>query len=201
MERNVNAVLDKVDAKHELIAEYATKRGQRYKQPPKAILRHIILSDFKEKVPLAPFINKDTEPILMYDPLPPIDSINIYNRPNMTTAPSRTLLDASPLSMFFQSLLPNFNVANVAAAPAAAAQPDRPAIDPIPRVANQPAEGGAEGGEGTQEIGTNLFSFFNSILFCFCSSKYATVCIVEFDCGCYARFFGQHWRARTAERC
>lgn len=81
----------------------------RYKTPPRAILRHIILSDFKEKVPLAPFINKETEPILMYDPLPPLDSINIYKRPTMTTG-SRILPDASPLSMFFQSLLPNFNV-------------------------------------------------------------------------------------------
>lgn len=80
MERNVNLVLDKVDSKHEQINEFSAKRNQRYKSPPKAILRHIILSDFKEKVPLAPFINKDTEPILMYDPLPPIDSINIYNR-------------------------------------------------------------------------------------------------------------------------
>lgn len=81
----------------------------RYKTPPRAILRHIILADFKEKVPLAPFINKETEPILMYDPLPPLDSINIYKRPVLKQT-SRTLSDASPFSMFFQSLLPNFNV-------------------------------------------------------------------------------------------
>lgn len=67
------------------------------------------MSDFKEKVPLAPFINQETEPIVMYDPLPPLDSINIYERPTLT-APSRLLPDASPLSMFFQSILPNFNV-------------------------------------------------------------------------------------------
>lgn len=60
-------------------------------------------------MPLAPFINQETEPIVMYDPLPPLDSINIYERPILTT-PSRLLPDASPLSMFFQSLLPNFNV-------------------------------------------------------------------------------------------
>lgn len=72
-------------------------------------MRHIILSDFKEKVPLAPFVNRETEPILMYDPLPPTDSINIYKRPTMSSG-SRILPDASPLSMFFQSLLPNFNV-------------------------------------------------------------------------------------------
>lgn len=45
----------------------------------------------------------------MYDPLPPLDSINIYKRPAVST-PSRLLTDASPLSMFFQSLLPSFNV-------------------------------------------------------------------------------------------
>lgn len=60
-------------------------------------------------MPLAPFINQETEPIVMYDPLPPLDSINIYARPTLTTQ-SRLLPDASPLSMFFQSLLPNFNV-------------------------------------------------------------------------------------------
>lgn len=73
-------------------------------------MRHIILSDFKEKVPLAPFINTETEPILMYDPLPPLDSLNIYQRPSLTNNLTRLLPDASPLSMFFQSLLPNFNV-------------------------------------------------------------------------------------------
>lgn len=81
LERNVNTVLDRVDAKDGIVAEYTQKRSQRYsKTPPKEILRHIILSDFKEKVPLAPFINKDTEPILMYDPLPPVDTINIYTK-------------------------------------------------------------------------------------------------------------------------
>lgn len=60
-------------------------------------------------MPLAPFINKETEPILMYDPLPPHDSVNIYKRPVMSNG-SRLLPDASPLSMFFQSLLPEFNV-------------------------------------------------------------------------------------------
>lgn len=45
----------------------------------------------------------------MYDPLPPLDSVNIYKRPVMSNG-SRLLPDASPLSMFFQSLLPDFNV-------------------------------------------------------------------------------------------
>uniref|UniRef100_A0A182THS5 Transcription factor 25 n=1 Tax=Anopheles melas TaxID=34690 RepID=A0A182THS5_9DIPT len=80
LERNVNAVLDRVDAKEDVVAEYATKRSQRYSNPPRQVLRHIVLSDFKEKVPLAQFIKKETDPMLMYDPLPPLDSINIYSR-------------------------------------------------------------------------------------------------------------------------
>ena len=79
LERNVNIVLDKVDAKDEIVAEFAAKRSQRYVNPPRPILRHIVLSDFKEKVPLAHFLKKETD-ILMYDPLPPIDSINVYQR-------------------------------------------------------------------------------------------------------------------------
>uniref|UniRef100_A0A6B2EHN5 Transcription factor 25 n=1 Tax=Phlebotomus kandelakii TaxID=1109342 RepID=A0A6B2EHN5_9DIPT len=110
LERNVNTVLDRVDAKDELVAEFALKRSQRYMSPPRAILRHIVLSDFKEKVPLAPFIAKETDPILMYDPLPPLDSVNIYTRPNLSATNRVLLQNSSPLSMFFQSLLPSFSV-------------------------------------------------------------------------------------------
>lgn len=78
-------------------------------------------------MPLAPFINQETEPIVMYDPLPPLDSINIYAKPTLTTQ-SRLLPDASPLSMFFQSLLPNFNVqGGHFVAPEAIAQGERAA--------------------------------------------------------------------------
>lgn len=130
LERNVSVVLDRVEARDPIVADYAAKRATRYKTPPRAILRHIILSDFKEKVPLEPFINKDTEPILMYDPLPPLDSINIYQRPTNAARNARQLNDASPFSMFFQSLMPNFNVQEqvqqAGAAPPAAA-PAQPA--------------------------------------------------------------------------
>lgn len=109
LEKNANAVLDRVDAKEDIVADFATKRSQRYMYPPRAILRHIVLSDFKEKVPLAQFIKKETEPVLMYDPLPPLDSINIYSRPTISPA-TRTMINASPFSMFFQSLLPSFSL-------------------------------------------------------------------------------------------
>lgn len=104
LERNVNTVLDRVDAKDSIVAEYTLKRSQRYnKTPPKEILRHIILSDFKEKVPLAPFINKDTEPILMYDPLPPTDTINIYTRCAVCCL-CQTVVRCSNVRFFFSLL-------------------------------------------------------------------------------------------------
>ncbi|XP_029732440.1 ribosome quality control complex subunit TCF25 [Aedes albopictus] len=109
LERNVATVLDRVDAKDDIVAEYTAKRNQRYMNPPRAILRHIVLSDFKEKVPLAQFIKKETEPVLMYDPLPPLDSINIYSRPSISPT-TRNMINASPFSMFFQSLLPSFSL-------------------------------------------------------------------------------------------
>lgn len=109
LERNVNTVLDRVDTKDDIVTEYTAKRNQRYMNPPRAILRHIVLSDFKEKVPLAQFIKKETDPVLMYDPLPPLDTINIYTRPAISPT-TRTMINASPFSMFFQSLLPSFSL-------------------------------------------------------------------------------------------
>lgn len=48
-------------------------------------------------------------------------------------------MDSSPFSMFFQSLLPNFNVQELAAA-GPANNADRPAIDPLVRDGNNPAD-------------------------------------------------------------
>uniref|UniRef100_A0A1B6HFN7 Uncharacterized protein n=1 Tax=Homalodisca liturata TaxID=320908 RepID=A0A1B6HFN7_9HEMI len=41
-------------------------------------------------------------PILSFDPLPPVDSINLYSRPTRYQNPSA-------FYMFFRSLMPNFN--------------------------------------------------------------------------------------------
>ncbi|XP_063702870.1 ribosome quality control complex subunit TCF25 [Culicoides brevitarsis] len=110
LERNVGVVLDKVDSGDPIVAEYEQKRSTRYITPPRPILRHIVLSDFKEKVPLAEALkNEPSTSILMYDPLPPLDSIDIYTRPDLNRT-SAAMLNGSPLSMFFQSLLPSFSV-------------------------------------------------------------------------------------------
>lgn len=79
LERNVNVVLDKIDLDAAITNEFTDKRNSLYNITPRPILRHIILSDFKERVPLAQALPKG-ESILMYDPLPPLDSINAYKR-------------------------------------------------------------------------------------------------------------------------
>lgn len=110
MERNVHKVLDKVDGKDEIIADFATKRSSRYPSPPRNILRHVILSEFKEKVPLADFLKKETDPIVHFDPLPPLDSINIYERPKESNPQQQYLRSANGLQLFFESLFPSFSL-------------------------------------------------------------------------------------------
>lgn len=71
------------------------------------------------------------------------------------TPASRVLMDSSPFSMFFQSLLPNFNVNELAVAN----NENRPAIDPVVRVAgdaNNPAA--VEGADGKFQ---HLFKFLS----------------------------------------
>uniref|UniRef100_T1PBV6 Transcriptional repressor TCF25 n=1 Tax=Musca domestica TaxID=7370 RepID=T1PBV6_MUSDO len=118
LERNFNAALDRIESKDEVIQDYKQKRSARYVQPPRPILRHVILSDYKEKVPLAPFVAKEKEAIMMYDPLPPLDSVNFYERKSSSSSP--TTASNRSVSMFFQSLLPTFNLQNAAAAANAA---------------------------------------------------------------------------------
>ncbi|CAG9805699.1 unnamed protein product [Chironomus riparius] len=126
LERNVHVVLDRVDKKDEKFAEYATKRSTRYPHPPRNILRHVILSDFKEKVPIADFLKKETDPIVHFDPLPPIDSINIYERPKPVSHNNLARQQANGFQLFFQSLLPSFNLPSQ---PQNAAQNEENAIE------------------------------------------------------------------------
>jgi len=45
---------------------------------------------------------------MSFDPLPPVNSINVYERPRR---PTNTHVDQSgALTLFFRSLLPTFNV-------------------------------------------------------------------------------------------
>ncbi|XP_023174230.1 transcription factor 25 [Drosophila hydei] len=116
LESTVNTVLDRIDSKDPIINDYKEKRSVRYGgTPPRPILRHVILSDYKEKVPLAVFVSKEKQAIMTYDPLPPVDSVNCYQRKSSSSSSPTTNTNNS-VSMFFQSLLPSFNLNNIAAA-------------------------------------------------------------------------------------
>lgn len=107
LEANVNRVLDRVDADDPLVAEMAAHRGRWYRGPlPRSICRHIVLSDIKG-VTVTPTTEDFANGVLAFDPFPPVDTINIYNRPARPTVNSS---NASALGIFFRSLIPTFNM-------------------------------------------------------------------------------------------
>ncbi|KAH8247986.1 hypothetical protein KR032_006663 [Drosophila birchii] len=139
LESNVNVVLDRIENKDPVVNEYKEKRSLRYGgTPPRPILRHVILSDYKEKVPLAVFVAKEKQAIMTYDPLPPPNSVNCYQRKSSSSSSPTTNTNNS-VSMFFQSLLPSFNINNLAAA----AQQPQAGGAPAP-AAGAAAEAGAD---------------------------------------------------------
>lgn len=109
LERNVHSVLDRFDSGDSLIKDCEQKRCKFYPAPPRPVLRHVILSDLKD-VPTT-LSEESQSPVLSFDPLPPSDSINLYNRPQRR----RVYDNSSAFSMFFRSLMPNFNANLVAA--------------------------------------------------------------------------------------
>ncbi|XP_076848681.1 ribosome quality control complex subunit TCF25 isoform X2 [Brachyhypopomus gauderio] len=80
MEGNVQEVLRRVDAKDPVVEDCQTKRKQRYQSAPRNIHRHVLLSEIKEATSTLP-LEVTTQPVMSYDPLPPLDSILSYSRP------------------------------------------------------------------------------------------------------------------------
>ncbi|NXM67213.1 TCF25 factor, partial [Serilophus lunatus] len=105
LEPHVHEVLRMVEAQHPLVQEAEHKRKIRYQSAPRNIYRHIILSEMKEAMAALP-LEVTSQPVMGFDPLPPLDSIVSYTRPERTSHPS----NESTLSLFFRSLLPNFNL-------------------------------------------------------------------------------------------
>ncbi|XP_067854122.1 transcription factor 25 [Heptranchias perlo] len=105
LEENVKEVLRRVDAKDPLVQESEDKRRIRYQNVPRNIYRHIILSEIKEAIATLP-PEVTAQPVMGYDPLPPLDGIITYTRPERVNRAA----DGSTLSLFFRSLLPNFNL-------------------------------------------------------------------------------------------
>ncbi|KAM7040179.1 ribosome quality control complex subunit TCF25 [Acridotheres tristis] len=105
LEPHVHEVLCMVEARNALVQEAEHKRKIRYQSAPRNIYRHIILSEMKEATAALP-LEVTSQPVMGFDPLPPLDSIVSYTRPERTSHPS----NESTLSLFFRSLLPNFNL-------------------------------------------------------------------------------------------
>ncbi|ALC43377.1 CG7927 [Drosophila busckii] len=158
LERNVNAVLDRIDAKDPIVQDCKDKRILRYGgTPPRPILRHVILSDYKEKVPLAIFVSKERQAIMTYDPLPPADTVNFYQQQSSSSS-SPTSNTNNSVSMFFQSLLPTFNLQQMQQAEAV--------NDGAPGAAAAPAPDGAGEEPGLQQslnqIMTGMYEFLQN---------------------------------------
>ncbi|XP_026540675.1 transcription factor 25 [Notechis scutatus] len=105
LETNVHQVLRVVDAKEPVLEEAEQKRKARYQNAPRNVYRHVILSEIREATAALP-PEVTAQPIMGFDPLPPLDSMASYSRPERAAHPA----NESTLSLFFRSLLPNFNL-------------------------------------------------------------------------------------------
>uniref|UniRef100_H3CV71 Transcription factor 25 (basic helix-loop-helix) n=1 Tax=Tetraodon nigroviridis TaxID=99883 RepID=H3CV71_TETNG len=106
LEESVKEVLRRVDASDPLVEDCQNKRKQRYQSAPRNVHRHVLLSEIKEAVSSLP-LEVTSQPLMGFDPLPPPDSITSYTRPER---PHVGASNESTLSLFFRSLLPNFNL-------------------------------------------------------------------------------------------
>ncbi|KAM9302439.1 ribosome quality control complex subunit TCF25 [Gastrophryne carolinensis] len=105
LEQNVREVLCMVDNHEPIVKECEMRRKARYQSAPRNIHRHVILSEIKGASSALP-VEVTSQPVLSFDPLPPLDSIASYTRPERTHRPS----NEGTLSLFFRSLMPNFNL-------------------------------------------------------------------------------------------
>ncbi|KAM6950557.1 ribosome quality control complex subunit TCF25 isoform 2-T2 [Lycodopsis pacificus] len=105
LEESVKEVLRRVDAKDPLVDDCQNKK-QRYKCAPRNIHRHVLLSEIKEATSSLP-LEVTSQPVMGFDPLPPLDSVMSYTRPERQHVGAT---NESTLSLFFRSLLPNFNL-------------------------------------------------------------------------------------------
>ncbi|XP_051236436.1 transcription factor 25 [Dicentrarchus labrax] len=106
LEESVKEVLRRVDAKDPQVEDCQNKRKQRYQSAPRNIHRHVLLSEIKEATSSLP-LEVTSQPVMGFDPLPPLDSVMSYTRPERQHVGAS---NESTLSLFFRSLLPNFNL-------------------------------------------------------------------------------------------
>eukprot|EP00118_Oscarella_pearsei_P009265 m.52463 g.52463 ORF g.52463 m.52463 type:complete len:613 (+) comp34210_c0_seq2:12-1850(+) len=121
LEANARVACEQVDANVPLVEECRKQRSLRYKGTPRNVYRHIVISDLSDAtVSLPPEISQS--PVMMFDPLPPLDSLASYSRPESNR---RRQIPAmrNPLSLFVSSLMPSFDPESGDSNPDSAAGP------------------------------------------------------------------------------
>nr|XP_046241229.1 transcription factor 25 [Scatophagus argus] len=106
LEESVKEVLRRVDAKDPLVEDCQNRRKQRYRSAPRNIHRHVLLSEIKEATSSLP-LEVTSQPVMGFDPLPPLDSVISYTRPERQHVGAS---NESTFSLFFRSVLPTFNI-------------------------------------------------------------------------------------------
>ncbi|XP_072802977.1 ribosome quality control complex subunit TCF25 isoform X1 [Vicugna pacos] len=105
LEENVHKVLQAVDAGDPAVEACESRRKVLYQCAPRNIHRHVVLSEIKEAVAALP-PDVTTQSVLGFDPLPPLDTIYSYVRPERVSPVSH----GSTIALFFRSLLPNYTM-------------------------------------------------------------------------------------------
>nr|XP_020740898.1 transcription factor 25 [Odocoileus virginianus texanus] len=105
LEENVHKVLQVVDAGDPAVEACESRRKVLYQRAPRNIHRHVVLSEIKEAVAALP-PDVTTQSVLGFDPLPPLDTIYSYVRPERLSPVSH----GNTIALFFRSLLPNYTV-------------------------------------------------------------------------------------------
>lgn len=108
------SVLDILDKNEDVrIKRFAKQRKRRYQKAPLNIHRHAMLSDLPGVSSYVP-IEIRSLTMLGHDPLPPTDTVVSYSRPERATGGQRA--QQNSLGLFFNSMLPDYDLANGAAA-------------------------------------------------------------------------------------
>jgi len=105
LEECVHTVLNRIESKDDYVKYCQVKRSKRYQgKLPRNILRHIMLSDLQDVIVNVQEIQGE-DAMLSHDPLPPIDSIDIYKRPTANERPVES--GSNFFSLFFSSFFTN----------------------------------------------------------------------------------------------
>jgi len=106
LEAGVNNVLEITEKKEDnRIKTYAKMRRRRYQKTPLNISRHALISELPGVRSFLPVDIRLTT-IVNHNPLPPPDSVTSYSRPERLDR----RLQGNPLSLFFNSMLPGYDI-------------------------------------------------------------------------------------------